>query len=80
MTEGPFRRIALTMLFYTGAAWVVLELSGWLRRVLALPALFETLLFWGVCGGAGLAAYMAWKYPEIVAEQEQRAGPPDSGP
>lgn len=65
MTESPLRRIAAVLLGYAAVTWVVLKGSDWLRRVLALPELFETLLVAGLVLGVPVAVLMAWKYPEL---------------
>lgn len=59
------RRTVMVLVVYAVVAWVVFLLGGWLRRVLALPPLFDDLLTWGVYGGAGVAALVAWYYPVI---------------
>lgn len=59
------RRTVMVLVVYAVVAWVVFLLGGWLRRVLALPPLFDDLLTWGVYGGAGVAALVAWYYPAI---------------
>lgn len=59
------RRTVMVLVVYAVVAWVVFLLGGWLRRVLALPPLFDDLLTWGVYGGAGVAALVAWHYPAI---------------
>lgn len=59
-------RAVTVLLAYAAAAWVVLLLGGWLRRVLALPPLFHDLLTWGVYLGAAIAALVAWYYPAIA--------------
>lgn len=67
MTDGPFRRVATVLLIYLGVGWMVLGIGSWLRRVLALPGLFETLLEGGVIGGAFVAIALAWAYPSLAA-------------
>lgn len=59
------RRTVMVLVVYAVVACVVFLLGGWLRRVLALPPLFDDLLTWGVYGGAGVAALVAWYYPVI---------------
>lgn len=66
MDRGAVRRTVTVLLVYAAAACVVLLVGGWLRRVLALPPLFDDLLVWGLWGGAGVAALMAWHYPAIA--------------
>lgn len=82
MNQSALGRVILTLLVYAGVSWLVLGLSGWLRRVLALPGLFDALVFWGLVLGAALAVLVAWQYPAIVAGQDQRARPrpPGAGP
>lgn len=65
MNPSPFRRIALVVLIYVAVGWVVLGAGGWLRRVLALPQLFQTLLALGLMVGLPVAAILAWKYPDL---------------
>ena len=65
MTGAPFYRVAWVLLGYAGAAWVVLGVSGWFRRALALPALFETLLRGGLLMGVPIAVLAAWYYPRL---------------
>lgn len=82
MKPGALRRLVPTLLVYGVASWVVLGLSRWLRRVLALPGLFDTLVLGGLLLGVVFAALMAWFYPEVIAAQDQRARPrpPPAGP
>lgn len=82
MNQGALRRVVPTLLVYAAVSWLVLGLSRWLRRVLALPGLFDSLVFWGLVLGAAFAALLAWQYPEIVAGQDQRSRPrpPGAGP
>ena len=82
MNQGALRRVLPTLLIYAGVSWLVLGLSRWLRRVLALPGLFDALVFWGLVLGAALAVLVAWQYPTIVEGQDQRARPrpPGKGP
>lgn len=74
MESGAVRRTLTVLLAYAVVGWVVFLLGGWLRRVLALPPLFDELLTWGVYGGAGVAALMAWHYPTIAAGDEGSDG------
>ncbi len=65
MKKSPLRRITYVLLAYLPVAWIVLGFAGWLRRVLALPQLFDSLLRGGLVLGLPLAALLAWKYPEL---------------
>lgn len=76
MDRGAVRRTVTVLLAYAAVACVVLLVGGWLRRVLALPPLFDDLLTWGLWGGASVAALMAWHYPAI-ATGGGPAGPED---
>lgn len=69
MTESPLRRLLAVGLAYLVGGWVVLLFGSWLRRLLALPPLFETLLAWGVYGGFVVAMAIAWSYPRLAANQ-----------
>lgn len=63
---GPVRRVITVLLIYVVAAYAVLVLGEWMRRLLALPLIFETLLRGGVALGAGVAAALAWHYPKLA--------------
>lgn len=76
MDRGAVGRTVTVLLVYAAVACVVLFVGEWLRRVLALPPLFDDLLTWGLWGGAGVAALMAWHYPAI-ATGSGPAGPED---
>jgi hypothetical protein len=76
-------RTLMVLMAYLAGAWVVLLLGGWLRRVLALPPLFDDLLRWGVYAGAVIAGLVAWYYPAIATQgghgtDGREAQPPDS--
>jgi len=75
MTDRPLRRVVKVLLMYLGVVWMVLGVGGWLRRALALPRLFETLLEGGLIGGAFVAVGLAWAYPSLAAGDEpERSG------
>jgi hypothetical protein len=67
VTDAPVRRTAIVLAVYIIVAWFVDDAAGWLRRVLALPTLFETLLRGGLWLGAPMAALLAWHYPSLGA-------------
>jgi len=62
---GALRRVAVVLVVYAAIAWVALGGGGWLRRTLALPELFGTLLRVGLALGALAAIVLAWRYPEL---------------
>ena len=62
------RRVVLVVLAYLAGAWLVLGFASWLRGVLALPRLFSTLLALGLLAGLPLAAFFAWRYPDLGLE------------
>lgn len=66
------------MLAYGAGAWLVFVAAGWVADVLALPRLFDTLLRWGLVVGAGMAALVAWRFPQIGdgGHRPGDAGPP----
>lgn len=64
--DAPLRRTVLVVLIYLVCAALLLAVGGWLRRILALPVLFETLLHAGVWLGAIVAAVLAWNYPKLA--------------
>ena len=66
MTESPLRRIVWVLVSYACVGWLVLQGSEWLRRALALPVLFETLLRGALAVGVPVALLMAWRYPDIA--------------
>ena len=70
MRDAPLRRTLTVSLIYLAGAYLVLLLGGWLRRVLALPPLFHTLLTWGLWLGAPVAALLAWYYPKLGSPDE----------
>ncbi|MDX1646363.1 MAG: hypothetical protein R3304_04385 [Longimicrobiales bacterium] len=78
MKDEPLRRTLLVLLAYVVVAYPVVLLGGWLRRVLALPPLFETLLHGGLVLGVPVAAVLAWRYPELAAvdDDTEPAGTP----
>jgi len=63
--SGALRRVGVVVLVYAAAAWAVLGGAAWLRRALALPALFDVLLRAGLLLGLGVAAALAWRYPAL---------------
>ena len=65
MTELPLRRVFAVLLAYAGAAWLVLFVADWLRRAVALPPLFTTLVRVLVGGGVAVAVLLAWRYPHL---------------
>lgn len=77
---NALRRALLVLLLYALGAWVVLLLGGWLRRVLALPMLFDELLRAGIYLGALVAVVLAWHYPRLAGGSgDDRGAPPRSG-
>lgn len=74
MTESPLRRVAAVALAYVGCGWVVLLFGGWLRGLLLLPPLFETLLVWGVGLGFFVALALAWAYPSLGTHGGESGG------
>ena len=76
MSEGGPRRVAVVVGLYVVGASVVLTAAAWVRRALALPELFETLLLWGLLAGAPVAAALAWRYPQL-GHGDDTAGPSD---
>lgn len=77
MTSGsPLRRVAVIVLLYVAAGWVVLSLGGWLRRVLVLPPLFDTLLRAGLAVGLLVAVALAWSYPRLAGGSESETPGP----
>ena len=48
--------------------------SGWVRRALALPSLFETLLRGGLLLGVPIAVLAAWYYPRLGVGDSARDG------
>lgn len=75
MRDEPLRRVFAVLLGYAAVAWLALLFGGWLRRLLALPGLFEVLLRWGLVLGVPIAVLIAWHYPSIGHGD---AGPPGS--
>ncbi len=65
MTELPIRRVAMVLTVYVVVAWIVLQLAEWLRGVLALPPLFDTLLLGMIAVGVPVAVLVAWRYPDV---------------
>lgn len=76
--DAPVRRVVAVLVVYAGGAWIVLRLGDWLRRVLMLPPLFDTLLRAGLLVGVVVAAALAWSYPRLAvgdgSDGEGRAG------
>lgn len=65
VADSPFRRVTLVLAVYVVVGWLVMGLAGWLRRVLALPELFDVLLRAGLLVGFPIAAVLAWHYPRL---------------
>lgn len=74
--DSPLRRVAVIVLLYVAAGWVVLLLGGWLSRVLVLPPLFDTLLRAGLSVGLPVAAALAWSYPRLAGGSESETAAP----
>lgn len=78
--DSPVRRVAVVVLLYVAAGWIVLSFGGWLRRVLVLPPLFDTLLRAGLAVGLPVAAALAWSYPRLAGGSgPERPDPRASG-
>lgn len=73
------RRVVTVLLIYVVAALAVLVLGEWLRRLLVLPMIFETLLRAGVYLGALVAAVLAWHYPRLATGSDGRSDPDAAG-
>lgn len=59
-------RVVIVSVGYVAAALLmVLPLAGILKRALALPDTFVTLVDWGLALGFPLAALIAWHYPKL---------------
>lgn len=69
---GAFARVAVVVAGYVLFALVVLGGSGFLGRVLVLPALFHRIVTGALVLGLPLAAVLAWRYPS-VGERPRRA-------
>jgi uncharacterized membrane protein len=65
VTGAPLRRVLAVLLAYAAGAWIVLLGARWLRRVLALPQLFDDLLLAALIAGVPVAAVVAWRYPDL---------------
>jgi hypothetical protein len=61
------------LIAYGVGSWLVLAGAGWVGDVLALPRLFDSLLRWGLVGGAVVAALVAWRFPRIGAGEPRAA-------
>ena len=70
MRDLPIRRVLWVLLAYAVGAAVVLPGIDWLQRVLALPPQFGTLARGGMLLGVPLAIVIAWRYPELGAEEQ----------
>jgi hypothetical protein len=70
----------MVLTVYVVVAWTVLGVTDWLRRVLALPELFDTLLRGGMVVGLPVAALLAWKYPVLGHGGAVPALPGEVGP
>lgn len=65
MTRAPVGRVVRVLLAYGAVAWLVLLGAAWLRRVLALPGLFDDLLLALLLAGVPVAVVMAWRFPQL---------------
>ena len=69
------RRVAWVLLAYGVVALLVVRGAAWLRRVLALPPLFDTLGIGLLVVGVPVAAALAWWYPRLGQPHSGGAGP-----
>ena len=75
MTSSVGSRVAKVLVLYAVIVWLALFLSGWLRRVLALPPLFETLVHGALVLGLPIAIALAWHYPALGQGSSRQPGP-----
>ena len=76
MTSSVGGRVAKVLVVYAFILWLVLFLSGWLRRVLALPPLFEMLVHGALVLGLPIAIALAWQYPNLGQGSSRPPVPP----
>jgi hypothetical protein len=75
VTSSVGSRVAKVLVVYAVIVWLVLFLSGWLRRVLALPPIFETLAHGALVLGLPIAIVLAWHYPALGQGSSPPPGP-----
>ena len=75
MRSSVVGRVVKVLVVYDFVALLVWFLSGWLRRVLALPPIFETLVHGGLVLGLPIAIVLAWQYPALGHGSSPPPGP-----
>ena len=71
MGSKATRRILKVLAGYVVGGWAVRGLGQWLAGVLALPPLFDRLLWGGLVLGLPVALLVAWTYPSIGRHGER---------
>lgn len=71
MGSEATRRILKVLAGYVVGGWAVRGLGQWLAGVLALPPLFDRLLWGGLVLGLPVALLVAWRYPSIGRQGER---------